>query len=785
MIKNYFKIAWRNLWKHKLFSFINIFGLGLAIPFALLSLMQVQSAYENDNFHPYPNRTYRIITDVTDNAGSKIKYALSPQTVAEQLQQNYPAVEKATFAVRDFGWELSNRIKALKVNSVYVEPAFFDMFGFYFSKGTKPVAPNSLALTEEKATAFFGTTDVVGKILTHPDYGEFTVTGVIKPYKRNTHLRSDVMVSMATYKKYSKDSALTSLSGFTYVLLKPNSNKKNLDAALTAVAAKMNQFAATAASAKEKLTFRKQLVTSIAPDFDYLRGNSYVESILDLSFNLGFAMALLLLAGFNYVNLTLARSLSRAKEVGVRKVAGALRYQLVGQFICEAILVALLSLGVGYIVLKLLEQFSYVNWFTWEVDNQFAIWTAFILFSIFIGFVAGIVPARILSRFQPAKVLKGTIAPATFGKMGLRNSLVVIQFVATSCFIFVMATLYSQFTYMATDNKNFNREHIYNVSVTGNYRLLQQELAVNRNVERIGLVSTPFGGTTAQAAIRKNNQEQNAEASYYAADADFISNMKLQLIAGSNLPVSVKDSVSNFVVVNEQLLTTLGLGTAKEAIGKTFLLNDSREVMIQGVLKNFCYYIYQFAANPLVLQYNPEQFHVLSIKTKDKVDDAMFKSEIGAVWKKYYPGEQPAISNYQKDLYDRYFPGRDMKFMGVFCLVVLVIAVMGLLGIVTYHTEKRVKEIGVRKVMGASVTDIVKVLSKSFIKLIAIAAGIALPAGYAICYFFISVFAYNNGVDVLLLCLLFCCIFSVALVTIAYKSIYAAIMNPVKSLRTE
>lgn len=784
MIKNYFKIAWRNLRKHKLFSFINIFGLGLAIPFALLSLMQVQSAYENDNFHPYPNRTYRIITDVTDNAGSKINYALSPQSIAEQLQQNYPAVEKATFVVRDFGWEMSNRIKALKVNSIYVEPSFFDMFGFYFSKGTKPIAPNSLALTEEKAEAFFGSIDVVGKILTHPDYGEFTVTGVIKPYKRNTHLRSDVMVSMATYKKFSKDSLLTNLSGFTYVLLKPNSTKQNLDAALTAVAAKANKLIA-ATYAKEQLSFRKQLVTSIAPDFDKLRGNSYVESILDLTFNFGFALALLLLAGFNYVNLTLARSLSRAKEVGVRKVAGALRYQLVGQFICEAILVALLSLVVGYIVLKLLEQFSYVNWFVWEVDNKFAIWITFILFSIFIGIIAGIVPARILSRFQPVKVLKGTIAPATFGRMGLRNSLVVIQFIATSCFIFAMATLYSQFVYMATDNENFNREHIYNVSVTGNYRLLQQELAANKNVERIGLVSAPFGGTSAQAVIKKNNQEQNAEASYYAADAEFISNMKLKLIAGNNFPVSTGDSVSNFIMVNEQLLTTLGLGTAKEAIGKTFFLNDNREVVIHGVLQNFCYYIYQFAAKPLVLQYNPSQFQVMSIKTKDKMDDGVFKAEIASVWKKYYPAEQPAISNYQKELYDRYFPGRDMKFMGVFCLVVLVIAIMGLLGIVTYHTEKRVKEIGIRKVMGASVPEIVKVLSKSFSKLIIIAAGIALPLGYTLSYVFINVFAYNKGVDLLLLCLLFCCIFLVALITIAYKSIYAAVMNPVKSLRTE
>ncbi|TWI79349.1 putative ABC transport system permease protein [Lacibacter cauensis] len=784
MIRNYFKVAWRNLWKNELFSIINILGLGLSIPFALLSLMQVQSAYEYDNFHPYPDRTYRIISDVKDNVGGKIKYALSPQTVAEQLQQDYPAVEKATYVVRDFGWELNNRIKTLNVNTIYIEPAFFDVFGFKLASGTSPVEPNSLVLTEEKALAFFGTTEAVGQVLTHSDYGDLTVTGVLKPYKRNTHLRSDVMVSMATYKKFSKDTVLTSLKGFTYVLLKPNANKANLDVALTTVAAKLNMHA-VAGAAKEQLAFRKQAITSIAPDFEDLRGNSYVDSMLDLSVNFGFALALLLLAGFNYVNLTLARSLSRAKEVGVRKVAGALRYQLVGQFICEAVLVAMLSLVLGYIVLKLMEQFSYVNWFTWDVDNHYVLWGTFIIFSIFIGVLAGFIPARILSRFQPAKVLKGTIAPSTFGRMGLRNSLVVIQFVASSCFIFVMATFYNQFRYMATDNDNFNRKHIYNVSVKGDYRLLQQELTANKNIEQIGLVSTPFGGTTAQATVKKNKQEQYAEASYYAADAGFINNMKLQFVAGNNLPASTGDSVSNFVVVNEQLLATLGLGTAQEAVGKTILLNNDREVMINGVVKNFCYYIYQFASNPLVLQYNPEQFHVLSIQTKTEVDDAVFKSEIAAVWKKYHPHEELAFSNYQKEMYDRYFPGRDMKFMGMFCLVVLIIALMGLLGIVTYHTEKRVKEIGIRKVMGASVPVIVKELSKSFVKLIIIAAGIGLPVGYAICYFFISLFAYSPGVNLLLLCTLFCCIFSIALITIAYKSIYAAIANPVKRLRTE
>lgn len=784
MIKNFLKVAWRNLWKNKLFSFINIVGLGLAIPFALLSLIQVQSAYEFDNFHPYPERTFRIITDVTDNVGTKTKHALSPVFAAEQLKQGYPYIDQSTFVVREFGWQLNNRLKTIDVNSIYVEPAFFDMFGFQFEKGSLPVEPNTLVLTKEKAEVFFGTGDPVGRTLSHPEFGEFTVTGVLKPYKRNTHLRSDVMVSMATYNGLSKEPAPTALTGFTYVLLRPGIKEKNLDAALTAIASKVNKRAA-ALSLKEKLHFRKQHITKLAPDFENLRGNSYVESLLDLSVNFGFAMALLLLAGFNYVNLTLARSLSRSKEVGIRKVAGALRYQLLWQFICEAILVALLALVVGFIMLKLIEQFNYVNWFTWEVDNKLVIWAVFILFAVFIGMLAGFIPARILSRFQPAKVLKGTVSPASFGKMGLRNSLVVVQFVASSLFIFLTATLYSQFKYMATDNENFNREKIYNISFNGDPRVLKNEIAAHQSVERIGSVSTPFGGVSAQCGIRKNNQEQNWEASYFAADADFVANMNLQLLAGDNLPQSISDSVSDFVLVNEQTLASLGLGTPHEAIGKTILINNNRPVTIQGVVKDFCYYVYQFATKPLVLQYNPEQFHVLSIKTKTKVDEAVFKSEMNRIWKKHHPHEELAFSNYQQELYDRYFPGEDMRFMGMFCVVVLVIALMGLLGIVTYHTERRVKEIGIRKVMGASVAAIIKELSKSFIKLIVIAAGIALPLGYLAGYFFIHLFAYNDGIDILMLGVLFCGIFSIALFAIIYKSMQAAVANPVKNLRTE
>jgi len=338
---------------------------------------------------------------------------------------------------------------------------------------------------------------------------------------------------------------------------------------------------------------------------------------------------------------------------------------------------------------------------------------------------------------------------------------------------------------MATDNENFNRKNIYNISVAGNYKPLKNDIAVNKNVERIGLVSAPFGGTSATCVIKKENTGENSIANYYAANADFITNMNLNFVAGKNLPESISDSASGFVVVNEQTLYMMGLGTPQEAVGKSIFLNNEKMVIIQGVVKNFCYSIYQFATQPLVMQYNPSQFHVLSIKTRNDLPSKEFKAAMQLVWKKYYPYDEFSFSDYEKELYTRYYPGADMQFMGMISFVVFIISIMGLIGMVTYNTEKRLKEIGIRKVMGASVWAIIKELSLGFLKLIIIAGAICIPLGYMVSSFVVNFFAFNDGVNFKLLVILFCIIFFIALSTVIIKTATAAIANPVKSLRTE
>jgi putative ABC transport system permease protein len=787
MLKNYIKIAFRNLWKNKLFSFINIFGLGLALPFALLSLLHLQSTFEFDNFHKDPERIFRIITDEQSKEGGKTSYASSPFLLADKLRNDYASTEFATKTIREFGWELNNRLKSFRVNQIYVEPDFFKIFNFKLEKGVYPIEPNTLVISHEIAEKFYKNSNPIGQILSHPTYGAFKVTGVLMPFKKETQFRSDVMVSMATYTNRNKESASSKAWGvyesYTFVKLKPNVKSTTLDVAIAQIAKNTNLNLATLKKANE---FRKQALSDISPSKENLQNNPYVENWSDIYVNFSIPLMILLLAGFNYTNLTLARSLNRSREVGVRKVMGAVRSQLVFQFICEAVIIAFFALAIGTLILLLMKEYIHVEWVTWKVDNPYIIMVLFGLFTLFLGITAGSLPAWVLSSFQPVKVLKGSLSPASFGKINFRKSLIVIQFIVTLGFVFQIGHMYNQFKYMATENENFNRKGIFNLAIPNkNLKLISQEISENKNVEKIGYTSVPFGGETTKLGIRAQKQGENQASYYYASDNNFIENMHLTFLAGQNLPFSSADSAGNFVVINEKAVEKLHLGGVNDALGKTIFINENIEVQVIGVVKNFCHFNYQFEIQPLVFQYNPDMFKSLVIQTEGKTDQAAFETFIETLWKKQNSYESVSFSWFEDEMYERYYPAEDMKMMGMACLVILVIAVMGLLGMVIYTTEKRIKEIGIRKVLGASVMEVVKILSWSFLKLLLIAGLIALPIGIFGGILFNGIFIFNNGLNFSLMVIFFTTVLLIAILTIAYYSMRAALSNPVKSLKAE
>ncbi|MCF0060979.1 ABC transporter permease [Dyadobacter chenwenxiniae] len=791
MIFSYFKIAIRNLWKHKLFSFINIVGLGLAMAFCLLQLIQVQSHFEKDTFHPYPDRTYRILTNATGADGNVYRLATTPFPLREKLQNEQSVIEKSARINRSFDGNLSNGLKSLRTSGMFVDPAYFEIFGFKLARGKAAIEPRTMVLTHETAERFFGDADPVGKTLIHPDFGTFTVTGVFKPLgKYKTHLNSDLVVSMASFSlvnpKASYDNWLD-YNTYTFVLVSKNTQRKALDRALTDIS-EANKRTVDFVDIKGH-AFRSQQLSEISPDFENLLNNPYVEPIWKISFSLLIPLIIILLSGFNYVNLTLTRSLSRAREVGVRKVAGAKRWQLIGQFLIETMLVATFALGVGYLGLVFMKSYIPVRWLTWEVLDARLLWLIFIGFTLFTGFLAGILPARILSSYQPVQILKGELAPTGIGKLGFRKVLTITQFVVALVFMSFIGISNSQFDYMATDNENFNRKNILNIPLApgSDYKLLANEFSKEAGVESVGVTSAPFNENAGKARIgnldAKGNDKLAKDAFIYAVDGNFVDNMKLTFVAGNNIPASLDTSV-HFVVLNQKAVKSLGWKNPKDAIGQTVMLNQA-EVIVSGVVKDFCIMRYELPVSSLVLAFNPKEIKLLSLRVAEAADRGQITASLSGIWKKYHPHESFVYSWYDQQLYENYSENGDRDFTRVMVIIVFAIASMGLLGMVTYTTEKRTKEVGVRKVMGASVVQIMQLLSAAFLKIMLVAAAIALPIGYFLGSLFLNIFTYHAklGPGVFLICL--GSLSLIGLLTIGIQTYKTAITNPAKTLKTD
>lgn len=790
MFQNYIKIAFRNLWKHKLFSLINILGLGFAMAFCFLQLMQVQSSFEKDSFHPYPDRTYRIITNATGKDGKVYSLASTPLPLGEKLISNHSVIEKSARVVRNFGSKLNSGIKTLNVSGMYVDPAYFDIFGFKLESGKPCIEPGTVVLTKEMSERFFGNANPVGKVLTNPELGNFTITGVfssLKPY--TTHLKSDMVISMASFAQLNKtikaDNWLD-YNTYTFVLLTKGSRPEALDRAILDIAKDNNKNVAF--KDLKSHTYISQRLDAISPDWQNLINNPYIEPIWKIGVSLLIPLIIILLAGFNYVNLTLTRSLSRGREVGVRKVAGAKRWQLIMQFLTETTLIAFFALFVGYLGLLFMKSYVNVRWLNWEVQQNGMLWTAFLIFTLFTGIIAGILPARILSAYEPAQIMKGGLGPSGVGKISFRKSLVVIQFVVALVFMTFTGISNSQFEYMATDNENFNRKDILNIPLLSkDYQLLANEMTKQADVERLGVASATLNEGSGKAKIsRIGSKVLNDEAldTYiYAADANFIENMELKFIAGNNLPAASADSTVHFAVINERAVKVLGFRNSGDVVGQLIKLNETN-VQVSGVVKDFCFMRYELPVAPLVLAFDPGEIKVLSLKITKGAEKEKVIASLSAIWKRFHPHESFVYSWYEQQLYDDYAEDGDQRFTGVIVFIVFVIAGMGLLGMVTYTTEKRTKEVGVRKVMGANVAQIMTLLSTGFVKLILIASVIAVPIGYSLGALFLNIFTYHTtlGPKVFLVCLGNLLLIGIS--TIGVQAYRTALTNPADTLRS-
>jgi len=786
MLKSYIKIAWRNLWKHKLFSFINIFGLALSLSVCMVVLVQVKDDLSYDLFHPFPERTYRILTDIVENKNNKqYKLASTPLPLKNVLSQQIDIIEAAVQIYPAFKGKAGYGDKEIQINGAFTDPSFFKVFGFKLSSGNEKKAlelPNGIILSGETASRFFGKTNPMGKILNLEKMGVFQVTGVMEKPAGKSHLAFDAYASSLAVTQLEKSKALPERqniwnsinNGYTYVLLKNNISSRNLNQLLQQIS-----LTPELKTGDGKINFNSQPLSKITPGTDGIYneiGKGTVWAKLLTVAGVGFII--LLAACFNYTNLTIARALTRAKEVGIRKVSGAKRYQIFLQYIIEAVLIALIALAFACLGLA---QFNPDFHFNFQLSISVA------LFTIFTGVVAGVFPAWILSAFKPVNVLKGISTHKLFGNLSLQKGLMIFQFSLSILFIIFLSAYYRQFSFLETLDPGFYSKNILTIPSSQKDKIFAEEISNISGVERISRTSENFGirgSGTIPVFLHKPAGTQGVLCDIYFTDSGIIPLHRLKLTAGLNFPDNEEFVEEKYIIINEKATEVLGFKNIASAIGVTVWINDSTEVEIIGIIKDFYDEGAARKITPLLLRNRSDAFNYLNIQV-NAADKKQAVKQISSVWNELNPHTPFEYEWLDKKIAQRENQSDAYSLMGFLAFISISIATLGLLGLVIYTVQTRQKEISIRKVMGASVNQLMYLLSKGFLKLLLIAGLIAMPIGYVVSFFFLQNFANRVpfGFGTLLLSFLF--LLAIGMITILSNTYKASAANPVKNLRTE
>jgi putative ABC transport system permease protein len=797
MLVNYLKIAFRNLSKHKLFSFINIFGLALGMCIGLIVIMGLQHDFSFDNFHPAPARTYRVISDVTNREGYNFRLASTPVPLAAALKDNYAFVENTVRLYPAWSGKAVAGGKRLHAKVAFTDPAFFKLFGFQLMQGNPTTAlngPNKIVLNQTTATRFFGSEDPVGKSVEFPNLGTFLVTGVVNNLAHKSHIDFDIYCSMSSIATLETTGKLPAVSndwgnffkGYTYVLLKKGATAKQLK---TALANLSKEYKTSGPTDKSKAGFDLQGITDISPGEDLGNAIGRGATTGKVAAEATIAFIILLSACFNYTNLSLARSLKRAKEVGIRKVSGAARSQVFQQFLVESLLIAFISLALAYFMMECLKNYTSLRdeFFIEGARMNAPLVAWFLAFALFAGLLAGVVPAFTLSTFRSVDVLKNLANVKLFGRNGLRKALIVFQFSLSLVIIIFMQVFNKQFHYMATADYGFNREQLINIPLQGaDYQLLKTELEKIPGVERVSASSDNLGrSASGNVIVKKQVPDPGMQLRFFDVDQNFIDNMALKMLAGSNFNHAVNGQ-EKYVIINEQALPALKFASPAAAIGQVILLNDTTRVQIAGVVKDFNFEGFEHVIRPMMFRNREAEFKIVQVRTP--VPETAAANLVAAIKRSYVTINRQDEFSYT--WFGREFSGNkgggsSFTMLALLAFMGVTIACLGLLGMVVYTVEGRTKEVSIRKIMGAGLAAIMALLSKSFFKLIFIAMAIAVPLGWICSYFFLQIFAIRVEIGAGILVLACSAIFLLAFEVIGSQVYRVARTNPATNLRTE
>lgn len=800
MFFNYLKIALRNIRRHKGYSFINISGLAIGMAVCALIMMWVMDELSYDRFHEKGDRIYRLTMDVQAGTNLHTPYSLTP--AAKAIVRDFPEVINAARISRPSRVTLKYEDNVFQEEMVgYAENSIFDIFTFPFVSGDSKSAleaPYSIVITESMAKKYFGSENPLGKILRIDNEQDYAVTGVVKDIPRNSHFTFNMIRSFETlYKeKNVNDDRWLDIRFFSYLLLDEQADAGELEQKLPAFVNKHigQQLKAMGGS----LNFFLQPLTRIHLYSDFesdISANGDIAYIILFS---GIALFVLIIAGINFINLSTARSATRAQEVGMRKTLGAVRSRLIRQFLGESLIYSFLAMILAVALLMLsLPLFNGLVGRELSANFMQTPWLipVFLGLAVIAGIFAGSYPAFFLSSFQPILVLKGLLK-AGASNSHFRRFLVIFQFVISVTLIIGTMAVYKQIVFMKNVKLGFDKENVVVIpgmtdSMRKAYRSIRNELLSLAGVINVGAsVIVPSRGRLIAPILPEGfaeNQVQSME--YLDVDAHYIPTMGMEIVAGRNFSDELATDQDESVIINETAAKKFGWD---DPLGKKFIFRTgeagARETIymsVIGVVKDFHMHSLREKIEPLIIFYDYSSLRSFSIRiASDNITHTM--DLLKNKWKKLDPN-RPFVYLFLDDSFDSLYRTEErlQNITFYFGLLAIFIGCLGLFGMASFTAEQRTKEIGIRKVLGASVVGIVRLLARESMLLVAIANLIAWPVAYYALNRWLENFAYRTHVGWEIFVLAGILALAIALITVSYQAISAALANPVDSLRYE
>jgi putative ABC transport system permease protein len=794
MFKNYFTTATRNLKKNLFFTILNVFGLAVGMSLSLLFVAMTVFTYHFDNFHPNKERIYRVVTHVQDRNRNPT-YASSPIATAQLLKNNFSGVEKVVRIHRSLNHEVGYGDSKISLTGYFADPEYMQVFNFPLVQGdaaTALVKPNTIIITEAAATKLFGDKNPMGELAFIQPFGEVLITGVAKDVPKNSHMKFEAIVSFATLTTHHGPSFADDeknwedfFNSYTYLLLSNNSAVADIEAFLNTTGKekyKKDDF---------KATFELQRLDEIVPGPQLYNniGNGWSYESMVLSGIL--PLIILIAACTNYASLAISQSLKRMKEIGVRKVMGGQKLHIFMQFMIESTIVMLIALMLSYLVFELIrDEALAISEETSFVDLNPSLWTyaGFVAFALLVGFASGLVPAAHFAKIAPVNALKGKeLQTRRSGRFSIRKIVITTQFILSLGFVMAVVIMVQQYRYSVNYDLGFDQKNVLNIELQqADPQLFKNEFDKLSFAQTVSMSSHALGaGPAHNFYVRKPESPDSIAASAISIDENFIVNMGLVLVRGTNFSSDPTEN-SHVIIINEVFAKKLSPDDVYGAIDQLIMVTDDRQVRVAGIVKDFNYADLASPIGNFFFEYQPDRFRYANIRLQSTNVSAAF-SEMEAAWEVVGKGdkfESTFLTDQIREAYSFYF--MIVKIWGFLGLLAITVACLGLLGTVVFTIRNRVKEVSIRKVMGASSESLVYLLSRDFMLLMVIASVITIPTVYFFMeWLLLSAQHYNVPIGAVEIGISLSIVVFLGMTTILSQTLKAANTNPVENLRVE